>query len=315
MAKLEGNVEEIRRSSFKGQFIVYARNGQLILAKWPKKRGRNISARQAAAAEKFRQAAMATKYMTGQEVATSYDWAKQTNALPRDFLMMALYGRLGVICTIDGRRYYPVAARDQVSELLDTLGFGVGFVLFRDDEYWKGLEPRFEGDVLTLDANGKPGWAVPSGGGGAAADPAKSTLLRLASDHNTTISTWSTIAEWVATRDTLEAFDAGLPGRLTVPAGVSMVRLSAKVAWQNNSTGGRYLMCDHKQSDGTIIDRVMGDMRQSLNETVSTLISPWLSVTPGEFFQLNCNPGATSSRIESDGFGSPTWWQAEWYLA
>jgi hypothetical protein len=64
-----------------------------------------------------------------------------------------------------GRKIFSVAAYQDVSLLLDAIGQIPGMVLFRDQDWWKALQPRLENDVLRLNADLKPEWGpAPSTG-------------------------------------------------------------------------------------------------------------------------------------------------------
>lgn len=48
-----------------------------------------------------------------------------------------------------------------VSDALDALSQTPGAILFRDTEYWTEILPGTPGQVLKIDANGRPAWAAP----------------------------------------------------------------------------------------------------------------------------------------------------------
>jgi len=166
MAKLSGSGEEIRRTSFKGNFVIYVRNGVPVLAKWPNKRKGPMSAKQAAAVEKFTHAARATKYMDPKMQEIAREYTKGTNALPRDLLMMSIYGRMGTIYLLDGTKIMSNATRMEISDVLDALGLTQGDMLYRGEEYWAVISAGEVGDILQLGAALKPEWVPNAGGGG-----------------------------------------------------------------------------------------------------------------------------------------------------
>jgi len=165
MAKLTGGDGDIRRNSLRGAFYVHEWRGKLVMRAWPRKRPGPKSAKQQAAMEWFRQAALATKYISPEDQISARELTRGTNALPRDLLMMALAGRLGTFKLTDGTWRRQLASLRDVTELLDTLSDVEGALAFRNGEYWWGLLPGSEGEVLTISPAGQPEWA--SGGGSA----------------------------------------------------------------------------------------------------------------------------------------------------
>lgn len=189
MVKLTGDAGEIRRQSFRGRFYIRVSRGQVIMSAWPKKRPGPMSDKQAYAVDKFKQAAVATKYMDPADQNYARELTKGTNALPRDLLMMALYGRLGTVYLEGGERIYSLASMQNSSGVLDPLGYTKGMVLVRGDTYWAGIPIGAEKDVLTVGPDGLPIWATPSGGGaGWWFSPPDSTSFTLYSSDATDLS-------------------------------------------------------------------------------------------------------------------------------
>lgn len=165
MVKLTGDNAEARRQSMRGAFYVYVRNGTIIMAKWPDQRKGPLSQKQQDAVEKFRQAAIATKYMDADDQKSARELTKGTNALPRDLLMQALYGRLGVVLLNDGTRIYSVAALKDASGLLDIITNAPGSMLYRGEDYWLALPPGASEQTLKMGEDGFPLWGASGGGG------------------------------------------------------------------------------------------------------------------------------------------------------
>jgi len=101
------------------------------------------------------------------------------------------------------------------------------------------------------------------------------------------------------THDTSGIFSVGLPTRLTVPAGVSYVRLTAQVDIQSNATGQRIAWVRKNGADPgsndwpyTSANAVGGSL-----QTVLNMVSPPLPVVPGDYFELVCYQNSGSRLI------------------
>lgn len=73
------------------------------------------------------------------------------------------------------------------------------------------------------------------------------------------------------------------PSRLTVPPGVSMVKLFAQGNWQMNSTGARRILI-YKNNNPTL--PLLADFRQISTYTYQSIASPAIPVSPGDYFEL-----------------------------
>lgn len=166
MAVVKGDPGQIRRNSLRGAFYLANHRGQLVMKAWPKKRPGPMSERQQAASDKFAEAALATKFMTGTAQEMARVLSKGTNGLPRDYLMMCLYGRLGWVVNINGRNLFAMASMQQVSLILDSIGQTSGDMLLRDAKYWRALSAGAISDVLTVLPDGSIGWAPAASSGG-----------------------------------------------------------------------------------------------------------------------------------------------------
>lgn len=152
----------------------------------------------------------------------------------------------------------------------------------------------------------------PSGGSGTV-EAILSSTVTLAADF-TGVSGWTTVTAWasVNTND-LGAYSAAAQDRLTVPAGVTRCRVMARVAWQNSSTSARYLRIEHYDSTDTLIDNTAtGDIRAAVNESMSTIATPFIAVSEGDYFRLAANAGtATVFLAGPSSFGGPCMFSME----
>lgn len=156
-----------RGVALKGLF--YTRQGRKgpVLVRWPRRQPTPRNALEADRRKLIAVAARVTTYMTPQEQAFSRQVSAVTKLLPRDFLMLALFTRIGVFIGRDGTKRYSMAAMQDVSDLLDALGQLEGMVLYRTAQWWTALPPGLPTMVLTIGDDGLPSWVFPSGGGGA----------------------------------------------------------------------------------------------------------------------------------------------------
>lgn len=164
--------------SLKGLFYSYQRNGTWVLSIWPKKTSREPTPDELLERQRFRAACDALKRINPWAL-----WYARTNAwgtpmLPRDALMAMLYGRGPNIITPDGEVIRPMAARLDISMLLDNIAWKPGSIMFRGENTWLGLDGGAENQVLTYNPFTKaPEWRDPSGSGtGAWSIPAAGSI-------------------------------------------------------------------------------------------------------------------------------------------
>lgn len=144
----KGGVHE-RRPSFRGTAYTYVRSGVEVQAKWPRKRGKNLHPKTKAQMEFFRQVQWAFKF-SSPTVQRSYTQAVAgTPLMPRDLFLMAVSGRMHVLVRQDGKKIFPMAGSQSISDSLDFVGQLTGQVLVRGPEHWDAAGPAPEGMVLT----------------------------------------------------------------------------------------------------------------------------------------------------------------------
>lgn len=111
-----------------------------------------------------------------------------------------------------------------------------------------------------------------------------------------------------ATVDTDGIFSVGAPTRLTVPTGVTRVRLSASVGWALNATGQRMvsLLKNGSIPEGSLAQNAPG--LASLMSAVSSS-SGSLAVTAGDYFELRVaqTSGGSLNALETER----TWFEME----
>lgn len=222
MAKIDTGGQPIRLPSFRGQFYYRYWRGKLVVSAWPRHKYSNPSARQLAARQLMKEAAEAAKHVDPAQVAISYEYSHGTQALPRDLLYQSFYGRLGFIIETDEGRIYPMAALQDVSEVLDALGLNDGDILYRAENYWTAIPIGLEGQVLTVSPGGIPQWQVAGGGGVAFSGAA----VKRTSNWSLAGATTTGVPWQAAEYDTDGFWSSGAATRLTIPAGVNKVSLS-----------------------------------------------------------------------------------------
>jgi hypothetical protein len=113
----------------------------------------------------FRQRVNATKYMPAAQQAQYREACEGTSFLPRDFLLMQMYGRLFAGVLPDGKVMYSMASRQTLSESLDILSQTPGTILFRGPDYWQPLPVGTPGQMLAVAPDGTSfEWINPSAG-------------------------------------------------------------------------------------------------------------------------------------------------------
>lgn len=115
--------------------------GQTRIRSWPRKRGAAKTQAQRDAQEKFRQSQIATRYISPTQMADMIDARRGTPILPRDILTSMLAGTLIAPILEDGRKLYPMAFRNVVSDSLDAISQTPGKTLIRGDVYWEEADP------------------------------------------------------------------------------------------------------------------------------------------------------------------------------
>lgn len=155
MAKLTGAYYGRRKPAVGKAFYVRELRGQLLLCKWPRKRGRPLHPTTREQNEKFRQANWLAKYAPAAIQMAHRTVVEGTSLLPRDLMIASMYGR-GFDFVIPGaRRRYPVAARQDLTDTLDILGALAGGIIARGPDQWEGVSPTQAGQALISGPTGQ----------------------------------------------------------------------------------------------------------------------------------------------------------------
>ena len=132
--------------------------GQLHWSKWPRAQKSARTAREQQTRDLFAVASKVTLHMSAAEQAFARNLADESKLLPRDFLMIALFNRIGTIVRRDGSKVYSVPAIQDVSDLLDALWQLKGGILVRGETWWTGVPAGQVGQVLTVGPEQLPQW-------------------------------------------------------------------------------------------------------------------------------------------------------------
>lgn len=300
--KIRSIPQGYRATSVRGRYYLREWRGQTIVCKWPEPKGNKITARQRDRIEWFQQAAVACKVMDPQALIWAAEASHGTQFLPRDLLYMVMSGRLFGTIVIDGKKYYAMATRNDLSNLLDALGQDDGMLLVRTATGWWGLAPGSAGEALAIDGtSGLPAWQPPSG---ASAPPG--ALVTLTSD-GTADNSWPKFASFdAAVYDDAGSWSAGTPTRLTVPAGVTHARVGVG-ARITNETGAQSWYLSIWKNDAAAWDGAPTVNHNAdaagFAEKQDTLWSPIVEVSEGDYFTFRVNVLPSYS----GGFLAETW--------
>lgn len=116
-------------------------------------------------------------------------------------------------------------------------------------------------------------------------EPWRGAQVKLSADLTLTTATGTTVSWASAVADTDSFWSAGAPTRLTVPAGVSRVRVAANVRWAAHATGLRSALI---RKNGAVFDGAPSSYIStgtSLEHQVN-LVSPAVAVADGDYFEL-----------------------------
>ena len=168
MAHVEWPIHWERLGRLSRTFIVRNTRGRLAAQVWPRPRGRKkLSPKQREQVEWFKQATILAKYAPPLDHFFRRIYTHGAIRNDRDLAISAMAGRLFPTLLIDGKRYYAVAIKQDISTNLDLFTETPGGLLVRAGTIWSGLTPGNEGQVLTM-LEGTPSWKDPNGGGGPA---------------------------------------------------------------------------------------------------------------------------------------------------
>lgn len=149
-----------RGAAWRGVGYVRNSRGDQVFVPWPKPRGPARSKAQQDAQDTWAYVIEAMKYADPLTLEFAALVSKGVPLLPRDVLMAQMMQRAYWFWLPDGRKVFSMAAMQDVSLLLDTIGQTKGGVFFRDTTFWKSLPNPLALSVLTNDEHGNVAWGV-----------------------------------------------------------------------------------------------------------------------------------------------------------
>lgn len=124
---------------------------------------------------------------------------------------------------------------------------------------------------------------------------------RVHRNNDASAQTSGPINWYLADYDTDSFWSAGSPTRLTVPAGITKVKLTALVS--HSGTGSQNARIYHLNSSDAPLTTV--GLPRTQGQAVGNLVSGVISVTPGDYFELDSSTSAVLNTPES------TWFEIE----
>jgi len=159
MAKVKaGNIAPGALPLSRGNFIIQPSPHGLIAKKWPIKRGTPKTPYDFYKQKEFAYAAWYAANPFPLDLGTAIEMVKGSSLVPRDFLMLAAYGRAYEIRRQDGfvwPVYRDLAPNPQY--VLDLITTTVGSLIWRAPEGWIPIDPPSVSYVLTGTVDG-PAW-------------------------------------------------------------------------------------------------------------------------------------------------------------
>jgi len=192
---------------------------------------------------------------------------------------------------------------------LDAISATRGTILYRGATEWEALAPGTAGHVLHTDGAGAdPYWAVDDAGGSSTFSGA---LVERTS--NATGLTFPYFVEWQnAARDTDSFFNVLNPTRLTIPAGISKVRLKASVVLEAASQSGS-LSASFRKNGATVLGSSLVNYREGatgFNNNTIVGFTAVLDVVQNDYFEIRINKSGMTS-VNEVLTNDSTWMEIE----
>lgn len=270
----------------------YDTPGGQVASSWPPKRKRYLSEDQKRTQELFLDAMHAMKAMDADMQTFAAEAVKGTPYLPRDLLLMCIYGRGPTIFFQDGTRAVPMAVRINISELLDNVGWEPGTMLFRGANLWIPTLPGSPGQILRYSNNNEaPVWGPPSVTG----RPSQTTVYR-SSDGTSSATLPRQFTFQAAQMNELNNWSLADPQKLWVPDGITSIRLTGRCTL-SISSGAREAFFSFADDTGatswipnaatTVADHPSSGFAQM----TANIITPWFTPTSTYYtMRLNVLP-------------------------
>lgn len=233
-----------RMPSMRGRVVYRVVDGHIRVQAWPRKAGPPKTAEHQFRVDKFRNVAKVIKYIDPEIQRQFREAVAGTPLLPGDLLTAMIYNRLTGVLLPDGTRLYPMPARQDVSASLDAISQLPGYMLIRGEEFWEGIPPGEDGEVLQWQADTGPAW-VPGGGlGGGTGIILRNAAVSVPNNNFGFVATFSTVVH----ADT-GYWDAAQPTEIQIPS-TGLYIFGANAQFDSNGTGNRWIIV--QTTNGTL---------------------------------------------------------------
>lgn len=274
----------------RGAFLTLARGDQIHVQAWPKGRGKGGSPGKRYTEMKFAHQGRMAANMEAMQTLTAYEMTKDTQQVPRDFLMWCIQGRAYEIVTPDGQVWTVRADMTTNPQyVLDDITDTVGSILIRTDVGWIGLDPG-NNDYMLKMVEGLPQWSAFAG---PSAPGAIVTTLRRSTDGATANVNQQKCTFNDAPIDENGVWDPAQPTRLYIPTGIERFRLTAEVRYTGNALNSTFTVSTRDQTGvssffGAIRDNRLPNV-SDINPKYITAIGPWANTTGIDYVELWVN--------------------------
>jgi len=152
-----------RPPSLRGAIIIDETRGSPRVRAWPRPRGQDRHPTNIFWTNWLQWATYLYRYYPAQLKADLEQQTAGTPWMPRDVAISAMRARAWYFKGPDGRTYYPMAARDDISNSLDIIAQLPGQMLFRASGLWVPILSGTPGDQLTyVSDDDPPVWQAPA---------------------------------------------------------------------------------------------------------------------------------------------------------
>jgi hypothetical protein len=154
-----------RQPSLRGLLVVDAVRGSIRVRSWPVKRPGPRHPTNEYWTKWLKAATFLYRYQPADVQAQLQEATRGTVWMPRDIFIACLRGRAFLPQDEFGRKYYPMALVQEVSQSLDSIAQLEGDLMVRGEDIWQAIHAGTEGQILVMNAAGMPEWGDSAAGG------------------------------------------------------------------------------------------------------------------------------------------------------
>lgn len=285
-----------RLPSLRGVIVVDEYNGKPRTRAWPRPRGGNRNETNQYWSRWLKAITYLWRYQTGKIQDQLMRATEGTPWMPRDPFISGARGRAWSFTDQNGRTYYPMPARQAVSQSLDAIAQIAGSMLYRAASGWAAVEPGLAGQVLTNQGpDAAPAWGP--GGGGLSASATFERVASLSTSNQTVVPIpWDTVIS-----DPDGFLDASTPTDIIIPTGFAgLYLIVCTVYWDITATASYEVRLFDVGANTTV--QATRQRMQASGGTTATL-SVAVSLAEGAAYRLTAYRDGTisSGDIESSG--------------